>query len=295
MLSKFRLAAKFNLVFLLVFIASIASAGAIFNNLLQSQARQVVADQARLMMSNALAIRSYTTKDIKPVLSFEKNGKFIPQTVPAYSAKQAFSYLKENYPDFLYREAALNPTAPADMASDWEATIINRFRKEANTKEIIGVRNTPKGEYFYMARPLKVTAQNCLSCHSTPQVAPATMLAEYGRKNGFGWKLHETIGAQVVSVPVKVPQAIARRITILMMGALAAVLLLTLVILNVMLQFIVISPVQKLAGVADEISKGNVDVGELPVIGNDEIATLSGSFNRMIRSLRQAIRMLDGS
>jgi protein-histidine pros-kinase len=44
---------------------------------------------------------------------------------------------------------------------------------------------------------------------------------------------------------------------------------------------------------ADEISKGNLDLPELPASGKDEISILAGSFNRMYRSLSKAIKMLD--
>jgi HAMP domain-containing protein len=44
---------------------------------------------------------------------------------------------------------------------------------------------------------------------------------------------------------------------------------------------------------ADEISKGNLEVAAMPVSGRDEIAALSGSFNRMYLSLKKAIQMLE--
>lgn len=292
-LQNWRLAPKFNLVFLLVFTASILIAGTIFNSLLQQQARQVVTGNARLMMENALAIRKYTSKQIKPVLASESKGKFVPQTVPAFASQKSFEYLRANYPEYFYKEAVSNPTNLRDKTAPWEEAIVNRFRKEDDLKEIVGIRDTPKGQYLYMSRPLRVTEQPCLQCHSVPSAAPAAMLADYGSKNGFGWKLHSVIGAQVVSVPISLPQQIARRITGLMMGSLASVLLVTLLILNVMLRQIVVEPVKRLAHSADEISKGNLEVKDLPVRGDDEIAMLSGSFNRMQRSLKQAIKMLD--
>ena len=43
---------------------------------------------------------------------------------------------------------------------------------------------------------------------------------------------------------------------------------------------------------ADEISKGNLDIPELPVQGRDEIAVLADAFNRMHRSLAKAMKML---
>jgi protein-histidine pros-kinase len=46
---------------------------------------------------------------------------------------------------------------------------------------------------------------------------------------------------------------------------------------------------------ADEISMGDLTVEELAVKGNDEIASLGRSFNRMHRSLSNAVKMLDES
>ena len=49
----------------------------------------------------------------------------------------------------------------------------------------------------------------------------------------------------------------------------------------------------RLAGAADEISKGNFNVPEIPVKGSDEISHLAQSFNRMYVSMVKAIRLLD--
>ncbi len=46
-------------------------------------------------------------------------------------------------------------------------------------------------------------------------------------------------------------------------------------------------------GTADEISKRNLNVPELPVKGSDEISQLARSFNRMYVSLVKAIQMLE--
>jgi protein-histidine pros-kinase len=44
---------------------------------------------------------------------------------------------------------------------------------------------------------------------------------------------------------------------------------------------------------ADEISLGKMDAPELAVRGNDEIAALASSFNRMRRSLERALKLLE--
>ena len=61
------------------------------------------------------------------------------------------------------------------------------------------------GAAVYLARPIKVTNVSCLTCHSTPDHAPAEMIRQYGSANGFGWKMDEVIGAQIVTVPTAVP------------------------------------------------------------------------------------------
>ena len=44
----------------------------------------------------------------------------------------------------------------------------------------------------------------CLRCHGDPAHAPAAMRALYPGNGGFNWRLGETVGAQIVSVPFEV-------------------------------------------------------------------------------------------
>jgi nitrogen fixation/metabolism regulation signal transduction histidine kinase len=55
----------------------------------------------------------------------------------------------------------------------------------------------------------------------------------------------------------------------------------------------VVRPVSRLAARADVISRGELDVPELPVRGRDEISVLAASFNRMHRSVAAAMKLLD--
>jgi protein-histidine pros-kinase len=67
----------------------------------------------------------------------------------------------------------------------------------------------------------------------------------------------------------------------------------TLVVLDLVLYVTVIRPVSRFAARADEISKGELDVPELPVRGSDEISVLAAAFNRMHRSVTAAMKMLE--
>jgi protein-histidine pros-kinase len=204
----------------------------------------------------------------------------------------SFDYLRTTYPDYTYREATLNPTNLRDRAVDWETDVVNIFRNDASQSEFSGERDSANGRILYLARPLHA-AQPCLECHSTPQVAPASMIREYGSANGFGWKLNEVIGAQIVSVPLAVALKMADDAFRALMFSLVGVAAVTLVMLNLVLYWMVVRPVSRFAAAADEISRGNMDVPELESKGKDEIATLAEAFNRMHRSLARAISMLD--
>lgn len=284
---------KFNLVLILVTLMGLAGSGFFSYQLLQKNAQEEVLEMARIMMESAVAVRSYTVSEIKPLLAVQQRRAFIPQTVPAYAAAQYIRRLQESHSDYSYKEATLNPTNPANRTTEWESDIVYHFRNNAGTKELIGTRETATGPQLYMGRPITITNPECLVCHDTPAVAPATLVEQYGSANGFGWKLNETIGAQIVSVPMSLPLQRAEKTFITFMSALVAVFVIVGIILNLMLHFIVIKPVRAMSAKADDISLGNLTVDELAVKGNDEIASLGRSFNRMHRSLSNAVKMLD--
>ena len=131
--------------------------------------------------------------------------EFHPQSVPAFAATEIFSYLREKFPDYFYKEATLNPTNPRDRATDWESDIVNQFRAGAIQNEFVTTRDASTCTALVMARTIKVNNISCLECHSTPDKAPAEMIKLYGTANGFNWTLDDIIGAQIVSVPISVP------------------------------------------------------------------------------------------
>lgn len=287
-----KLLVKFNLVFILLFLAGIGASGYISWELLQKNAREEVAENARLMMSVAVAVRAYTAQQIKPLLKTQMIYSFLPQSVPAFSATEVLNELRKKYPDYGYKEALLNPTNPRDRAVEWEADIVNQFRN-GQMKEQYGVRDTPSGSALFFARPLTITDPTCLECHSTVDAAPKPMVDVYGPANGFGWKFHETVGAQVVSVPTQVAFARAQKAFVTFMGSLMAVLLIIGLILNILLWRMFIRPVSRISSLADRISLGELEAPDIEIRGRDEIHTLAESLARLRKSLAQAMQMLE--
>lgn len=284
---------KFNLAFLAAFVISLAATGMVSYRILQENAREEVLQTAGIIMEGAMAVRGYTIDEIRPLLETGTSGRFLPQTVPAYAATSIVDRLRRAYPDYSYKEATLNPTNPSSRATEWEAGMVDHFRNHGEVQEIVGGRTTAAGRKLYIGRPIRVESEDCLNCHGRVSAAPEAMLARYGDSNGFGWEMNEVVGAQIVSVPMEVALARARETLVTFLSSMAVVLLFIILLLNVLLYTIVIRPIRKMSSIAREVSMGKMDVPEYELNGKDEVASLSRSFNRMRRSLVNAMRMID--
>jgi HAMP domain-containing protein len=290
--SDMNLLFKINIGLILVFGAGLAVTGELTNMVLQENAKREVIAHASLMMEAAMAARSYTTGEIKPLLGQLLSAKFLPQTVPSYAATQSFNKLHETQPDYSYKEATLNPTNPRDRVVEWEADVVQHLRDHPDQQQFIGERDTASGPSLYLARPIKIKDAACLSCHSTPSAAPATMLAQYGGSNGFGWKTNEIVGSQIVSVPLSVPLHQAEHAYRLIMGGMLATFAAILIVVNVLFYTLVLRPMGRIAVIANAISEGRSDAEQFSIHGNDEIATLGKAFNRLRLSLEKAMALL---
>jgi protein-histidine pros-kinase len=283
---------KLNCGLLAVFLIAFGAAWVFLERQFVEGARQNVLQSARTMLSAANAVRTYTINEVVPAVQRDNEDWVAPLTVPSYAAQTILRMLRANHPDYAYKEAALNPTNPIDRATDWEADFINSFRNNTALTELIGERETPNGRQLTLARPITVNDEACLTCHSTPSRAPARMVAAYGSANGFGWRLNETIGAQLVTVPMAVALRSAQENLISAMVTLFAIFVGLLVAMNILLNIMVIRPVTRMSRTATAVSLGQQDAEDFPATGKDEISELGRAFTRMRRSLDQAVKML---
>ena len=284
-----KLMTRFNLILLLLFGLAGVVVAYIAHGFLNNSARRVVLQQAELMMANAQAVREYTATNIEPLL---RQSEFHPESVPNFGSITTFKILKKHYPEYVYRETALNPRNPEHRAADWELDLITWLRDHPNDAEVIGERESATGRLLYMARPIKVDAE-CMVCHSTPDAAPASMVTRYGSTNGFGWNYGDIVGAQIVTVPMAVPVQIANEAYRGLLIYLVVTLVATMLALDASVYWFVIRPLEVISNTANRVSKGEKNVPPLPVKGKDEIAKVTVSFNRMQTSLAKALKMLD--
>ena len=284
---------KFNAILALTLVLGLIASSIIFWHVAESNAREQLHSQIAVLRGQALAVRQYTSEEIKPLLTDQSDVQFLPQTVPSFGAQTTFANFRDQFPDFFYKEAALNPTNPSDKAVPWEEEMIKKLRADPKIKELVQIRSTPQGDRYTVAFPLQIKSEGCLTCHSTPDKAPRSMVALYGDKNGFGWKMNEIIGAQIFSVPLKVAHEQIWDKLVVLIGAMSAIFAVVMILLNVLLSRLVITPVTQMSKIAEAVSMGDNSQPEYTLQTADEIGSLSRSFNRMRRSLDNAMKMLE--
>lgn len=295
MLKNLKLGSKLNLLLGLILLSLILSIGFILSIVLNNYAQEVVADRAVMLMETMNSVRNYTSTQIQPELSerLETEPVFLAQTVPAYSAREVFENLrgKEEYRQFFYKEATINPTNARDKADAFETDLIKSFR-DGSIEQKQGFRIIPGGELFYIARPMEIKKESCLRCHGNPSDAPASLIASYGGDNGFGWEMNEIVGAQIMSVPSSEVFQTASKLRYLVIGKIVVFLLAAIVALNLFLKYVVTKPITQMSNLSKKLSMGDLDV-EFEQKSQDEIGLLAASLNRLKVSMKMAMEMLE--
>jgi methyl-accepting chemotaxis protein len=295
-LFKLKLRQQVIILLIIMFLLGISLSGIGLYKILSDNAQQQISQEAGIALKTLISVRAYTDTQITPELTSRLQEEFLPQTIPSYAATQVFTMVSKdpNWKNYFYKEAALNPTNPNDKADEFETEIIEGFRKNQNLPiPLTGYTSSSLdgSKLFYVARPLKITEPSCLQCHSIPAKAPATMMTLYPEGGGFGWRLNEIIGTQILYVPAtQIFQRVKQQFG-LIMGILLLVFGFTIFLINIWLNKFIVKPLKKITQVAEAVSIGETEV-EFESDSSQEINKLIEAFNRMKISLLLAMQRL---
>ena len=277
---------------LIVFLVALFVGGGGFYLLLKHEAMNNAEAEARLLLSSAMAIRGYTTQHILPNFVKMHDDVFHEETVPAFAAQTVFRSVSAGDHAYIYREAALNPTSVSDRADPFEVELIREFRNNQNMKEMHGILDQAGQRLFYLARPIQITDPKCIICHDTPQRAPKLMVAKYGPNNGFGWKVNDIVGVQLLTVPVTKQFRSTLELVSILIGGLALIFAAAYFALTAAMEATVSGPLDRLATAADRASRSTSETPELPSSGAREIRLLADAIQRLRISLMKALSQL---
>ena len=263
MRSKRRLSSlgnHFTKMLTIIFFVGILTSGIILSAAMRQKAEGEMVQQAEILIQTMNAVRNYTSGQVKPHLAdkLAEASEFIPETVPAYSAREVFEEFRTagGYDDLLYKEATLNPTNPDDQADDFETQLVNNFRNDDELEIQKGYRKLDGKKLLFVSRPLKVTQESCLQCHGKPADAPRSMQEIYGTENGFGWQLGEIVAAQTIYLPSNQVFAGGNRYLLWVVAIFSSVFAIVIGIINRLLKTSVIHPLGQLNKLIRDISLG---------------------------------------
>ncbi len=290
-----KIGTKVNLILVIVFVVGLLISGTALSKVLENKTENEVSSKALMLMETANSVRKYTNDKVQPLLlpKLDTQEKFIPESIPTYSVREVFEIFRKQkeYSNFLYKDATLNPTNLRDKADDFETNIVKQFRQNQASLTTSGFRTTSGEKLFYTAKPFKIEQESCLRCHSTPEQAPKSQLNTYGREHGFGWKLNDIVGTQIIYVPAQDIFNSANRSFLIVLGVLVTIFTAIIAVINLLLKQSVLQRIQRIAIVAEQVSVGNMDAS-FGKQDKDEIGALAEAFNRMKYSLEIALKML---
>ncbi len=299
-LKYLNLSKQLSLILTVIFVGGVALSASSIAAIMNAKAQNEISLQAQILLETTSALRDYTNTQITPYLEKNSQGLFLPQTIPSYSAREVFEKFRANQSrsDYFYKEATLNPTNLRDKADRFETDLVERFRRETNTKNLMGFRSIAMNKLFYIAQPLAITKSSCLQCHSTPEAAPIGMIDRYGRDNGFGWKLNEIVAARIIYVPANKVLQIARQSFIKVTSIIVAIFVITIFIVNWWLNRYIVRPLNRMSQTAEAVSQGNIEAefeenSQDEVSRHDEVGRLAKAFTLMQISLKISINKLE--
>lgn len=299
------LGGKVTLLLSLILVVAVTVVAVALYQVLLRRAAAAVTTEGLALLDTMTAVRQYTAENVSPLLEPYPltSPAFVPETVPAFSARKVFDYLSEQAEEdrFYYKEATPDARYPGNLADVFERGLLERFRQDPKLAEISGFRTVAGERLFYTSRPLAITGEGCLRCHNTPETAPASLVAAYGVERGFGYQLGDIIAAQTLYVPAGEVLGAAELSLALVMLIFLGAFCSSVVLINALLRRLVVQPVGRMARLARLIGADRMDSAEFDpdalahdVKRRDELGQLAQVFARMAKEVQAREQQLRG-
>lgn len=177
-----------------------------------------------------------------------------------FSAEEILAHqVSMPYDYFVVFNEAINKDFQANI---WQQEVIDSLKNKKNSSVFKGAKSNENGEFQIIAQSIK---------NKENTIIGAKIVTIYKKK--YSQKLTEELEHFILILTI--------------------IFLALLTIINVLIQFLIIKPIKIISAQADQISRGQSVIEELNTSANDEISDLTDSFNRIIRSLKAAMKLLN--
>ncbi|MBU0656206.1 MAG: DUF3365 domain-containing protein [Gammaproteobacteria bacterium] len=280
---------RFNLVLLLVYLASLLITLSIVYVYTKQEMYAQANQKLTLMVDMVSSMRKYITEDVRPAL-LEQKVMHAPAISSTVATSHVAGHFKKLQPDYYIKTASDNPLNKANLPEPVEQTFLDDFRLDREKKLIIREGSLHGQDYLLSSHPT-VSKADCMICHSTPDAAPEAIRSKY-TSGGFGYKLDEVVGVSVVGVPLENIKAAVLTRSLAIAAILTAIFTIMMVLVNMTVRKQILQPLDDITAAAQAISKGNLDT-PLTVIRNDEIGKLTHAIELMRRSFVKVLERMN--
>ncbi len=292
---KFRANFKFlSSICIIMIILSLISIVSI-NWRLKQHALDEAKEKAMILLDRNMATHTYFSHQLKPVL-FEKlkdisdEKYFEPRWMSStYAVREIDEYYKSvSKGKYYYKEAAIDARSPENEADKFEKNFIQKTNKYPDIKELSKVKFIDGSPFLVVLRRGETMEQNCLRCHSEPEMAPKELLEYYGSDRSFARYEGEVVSAISIRIPLASAYSDVNQI-ILFLSALSIFVLLMISGLATFLgKRWIYDPISYIGSKAKDISENPQKVGvQIDLPASKELSDLGSAFNSMSSQLKE--------
>lgn len=248
--------------------------------------------KAKIMLDRNLAIHTYFTHQLKPVL-FNMIGKnpaidtetyFEPVWMSStYAIREMEKYFQSlTDMDYYYKECAINARNPENEADTYEKAFIQKLTESPTLETHASVRTVENQPFFAVLRRGEKMEQSCLRCHSTPNMAPADLVSLYGPERSYNRSADEVVSAISIRIPLSEAYASVNQLTLRLSALFAIVFIGLFAIVAFLNNRLVFIPLKNIRKKALQISTDPKHLGEeIDLPEGKELAELVIAFNDM--------------
>lgn len=292
MLRKFSIQFKYSLIFLLAILLVFGA----FLIGMQSLKVQQLRNEATAVAEQVVSFRAWIANfgvvwvdkqhpDFPDFLGHREalDGKSFYSKNPALATRELSNIVSKSATRATFRVTSDEYRNPINAPDEFEKRSIALFKQDSKQKYTEGF----EGGFYRYSTPIFVK-ESCLLCHGKVENAPPEVIAKYGDKRAFGYKVGDVRGIISVRLPdITLNQVMGTFVNMYTIGLIVIAFLFNLLYT----QFGIINRLKKLTAKTVKISKGQMDE-KLQLVDNssDEIDKVTHSVDMLRKSLVVAMK-----
>ncbi|WP_162096658.1 c-type heme family protein [Desulfotalea psychrophila] len=252
---------------------------------------EVAEEKARIIVQHKQDIINYVTHGIQPSISHLNDeadslsiGSAPGWMTAGYVNKRIADYFKRFSSDqYYFKNAAVNARDARNEADLYEKKFLEKacLNSEGGPcSEVIEFEGKPY--YRYMQAQHIRFAKACMSCHGSPENAPADLVARYGRDRGFNKKVGDVSSILSIRIPLEETYRGIDRIILGLFALCAAFFAVIFFFQLFIAKRSMVTPIKRITAESTAITNGERPPGgKLTLSGGDELSELASAFSGM--------------